>query len=449
MRLSSYHVVAPPVVDADDVPKRVVFATRTAQTRVVTDETWQHITSGAIDQLPADTRRDLASIELLVADDDRELHTILDRNRRAAVDNPSLVLVIQPTAMCQLGCDYCGQLHSSKWLSPSHQEEFIERARIKLSARRYQHLRISWFGAEPLSGLTVIRSLTPRLQALAEQAGCAYGASMTTNGLALTPAIATEIVDTHMIHSLTISLDGTAEAHDARRPTKKGGGTFEAIFANVVALARRRDLDVEINIRANVDRRNADSIVPLLHQLADAGIQDRIRFYVVPIHAWGNDAHLKSMSPEEFAACEIDWFAEMIRLGFQTGLLPPRKPLVCIAVMPEAEVIDATGALYNCTEVSYVPFYGTPNTFAIGHVSAGETAGKRIPLASFNDRVAAGALPCTTCRMLPVCGGACPKSWMEGHEPCPSAKRNIEQRLVLSYGVTRLQTRLPRTGTDG
>ena len=65
--------------------------------------------------------------------------------------------------------------------------------------------------------------------------------------------------------------------------------------------------------------------------------------------------------------------------------------------------------------------------------------GKRDRLGNFNERIRQGEYPCSTCRMLPVCGGACPKSWLEGIEPCPSAKSNVEQRLLLSYALSRLE----------
>jgi uncharacterized protein len=35
--------------------------------------------------------------------------------------------------------------------------------------------------------------------------------------------------------------------------------------------------------------------------------------------------------------------------------------------------------------------------------------------------------------MLPVCGGACPKSWAEGRRACPPNKFNIKEKLILSY----------------
>ena len=39
---------------------------------------------------------------------------------------------------------------------------------------------------------------------------------------------------------------------------------------------------------------------------------------------------------------------------------------------------------------------------------------------------------CKTCKFLPVCGGACPKSWYEGKPACPSFKYNINERLFLN-----------------
>ena len=438
-KLSKYHVVSPPVVDhIDNQRKRLLFATRTADLHLIDDASWRKIESGDLDSLPAALLSDLIAAELVVQREEDELKTVLGRNDQAVRDDDVYTMVIQPTAFCQLGCGYCGQEHSSKWLSPEHQNDLIEYIRRQLSSKTFRHITVSWFGAEPLSGLSVMRALTPRLKQLAAELDCTYDSSMTTNGLALTGKVATELVKEHSLRFVTISLDGTREFHDKRRPTKSGAGTFDAIFANVVALASRDDLKVDIKIRANVDRRNCDSVIPLLQLMAGAGIQQRIKFYVAPIHSWGNDAHQLALSPAEFAAREVEWFAEMIRLKFRVGLLPTLQPIVCLAVQPHGTLVDATGTLFNCTEVSYVPAYGTPNLYSIGHVSRGETVRKRNLLGDFNSRVERGEYSCSSCRMLPVCGGACPKAWLEGHEPCPSAKSNIEDRLLLSYALTRI-----------
>jgi uncharacterized protein len=436
-RVSRYHVATRPFLDRRDGDvKRLVFASRTANVMVVSDALWSSMLNARFHDIPDDLFDQLRAAELIVDEGAPELDVVLTRHRGAVASDQHLALVVQPTASCQLGCGYCGQLHSLRWLSRDHQRDFIALADKRLSSKPYRSLGVCWFGAEPLAGLGVMRKMSPGLKELAAAHGCTYSASIVTNGLALSPPIATELQHDHAISSITVSLDGTKEAHDARRHTKAGGETFDRIFRNLVALCKRDDLTMDIDVRCNVDRRNCDAVVPLLELLASEGVQRRIHFYVAPIHSWGNDAHQLSLDPQEFADREIEWFVRMLDLGFPISLVPALSPIVCIAVEPDSVLIDATGELYNCTEVSYVPTYGNPNEFSIGRVANGEIPGARDRIGDFNDRVAAGAYACSSCRMLPVCGGACPKEWLEGREPCPSAKRNIEQRLLLAYATS-------------
>ncbi len=440
MKLSPYHVVTAPFFDEiEGRIKRVVLATRTASVRIIDDASWKELETDNFDHLPQDILFDLVDIELIVPVDENELQTILARNDAAAIDDDDLYLVVQPTASCQLGCHYCGQQHTSKFMSEEDQQRFVERTRRQLETRKFKSLSIGWFGAEPLVGLSVMRSLTSQLQSLAASFGCSYNAKIVTNGLALTEKVATEIVNELGVTSLEITLDGVAEFHDIRRMQKNGSPTFEKIFTNVVAFAHRQDLDAQLIIRCNVDYQNYESVSSLLQLLAAEGIQDKISFYVAPIHSWGNDAHSLSLSKEQFATWEIAWFGEMIELGFNVSLVPTRKPLVCMAVMPHAELVDAYGNIFNCTEVSYVPTYGTPNEYAIDNLSGKQMSGSRDRLSNFNERVRQGEYPCSTCPMLPVCGGACPKSWLEAIAPCPSAKYNIEERLLLTYALSRIE----------
>lgn len=439
MKLSRYCVVSPSFVDEKtDSLKRVIFVTRTATVRIVDEVVWLLLQAGRFEELPREILLELASLELLVPDDENELTTLLQRNDAAAQDDDNLYLVVQPTAWCQLGCGYCGQEHTPKLMSEEDQQRFVERTRAKLAAKRYRTIELSWFGAEPLAGLKVMRSLTPSLLQLAAEFKVAYLGKVVTNGLALSDSVATELVKNLAIGSIEVTLDGTAEYHDARRHTKVGEATFDRIYANVLRLAKRDDLKVNLTIRCNVDRRNYEGVSPLIRMLAAEGLQTRISFYVAPIHSWGNDAHQESLSNQEFAEWELRWFAEMIECGFSPSVVPKRRPIVCFAVSPDAELVDAHGDLFNCTEVSYVPKYGKPNLYSIGSLKTGETPGKRALLGDFNARIARGDYQCHNCQMLPVCGGRCPKLWQEGMVPCPTPKFNIETRLLLRYAMARL-----------
>ncbi len=394
--------------------------------------------SGALDVLPERIVRELQEHKFLVPTVENELESILAENDHFAARDGSLYIVIQPTASCQLGCHYCGQKHTGKMISSDDQVKILERVAAKLKTKTFKSLTIGWFGAEPLIALPVIQKMTQSFLEIAHENGCTYAAKMATNGLLLTPEVAEELANKLYTRAIEVTLDGTAESHNLRRHKKSGKATFDTIFNNLIAVAALENLATKISIRCNVDSSNYQSVIPLIELLAAHGLQNRFTFYVAPIHSWGNDAHESSLSKEDFAEIELLWFVELAKYGFSVHMLPQRQPIVCMSVMPNAELIDAYGAVFNCTEVSYVPAYGEPNEYAIDHLSGRKMPGNRERLGSFNQQIRDGNLPCYSCKMLPVCGGACPKSWHENIEPCPSTKYNIEKRLLISYALSRL-----------
>ena len=438
MQKLSAFVVASPIFYEDDAPLLVVLATRTGAVFELPLSIWQALRLGEFEKLNAKTRTVLSEAEILVPQAEDELAAVLSRNREAIRTNSHLNYVIQPTAHCQLGCGYCGQTHERQNLSTKNEAAILLDVRDRLDAGEFTELNLCWFGAEPLSGIVQMRSLTPKLRQVAEERNVEYRASIVTNGLAMSRKTGAELVNALGVVSITVSLDGTAMYHDRRRHTKSGKPTFNQILANLVALADTIGSDpVEIKVRCNVDRENAPDVVRLLQRLHDEGLHRAVQFYTAPIHSWGNDAHRRSLDPEDYARMELSWFVEMKRLGFPVPLVPKVQHVVCLAVQPQGALVDAHGTLFNCTEVSYVPSYGTPNRFAIGDVMSGERGTTRDLLGSFNDQVQGGAFGCSSCRMLPVCGGACPKEWVEERVPCPSSKRNMAERLLLAAAFSR------------
>lgn len=436
----------------------LLYSTRTGKVRTVGAATWEQLNRDRITELPPETRNELRRAGILVSTSEDELSVVLDENQRAIEEHDVLYQVVQPSAWCQLDCGYCGQVHQRASLSIELQTAFLERVRKRLASGRYKHLRIGWFGAEPLVGIGVIRTLTPALRKLAIMNNCDFGARIVTNGLALTPAMAIELTTKLSISEAEITLDGTAPYHDLLRPTKKGRDSFKRIFTNVVAVLQQTSLGLVI--RCNVGQDNVNAVSPLLQALYDAGVAKKVRFYTSPVYSWGNDAHKTALTPERYAEAELEWLALQFRLGFEVGLLPQRRPIVCMAVQREAEVLDAHGNSFNCTEVPYVPTYGEPSIYAIRFIRSaaavpGPAAFPSVPtapgsvrtgrgdpagrLASFNDQIRSGEqAPCRSCKMLPVCGGQCPKAWHERHEPCPSAKTNIVQRLDMLLAMNQL-----------
>lgn len=437
MRLSRYTVVSEPVCDKDTgAAYRIVFSTRSLEVFAASAGLWEIVEAGELERLPAGMTERLHNAEILVAEEEDELSAVLARSRDAIADATTLYECIQPTAACQLGCNYCGQRHSATKLSEKHQDELVERIDGRLSGCR--KLDICWFGAEPLLGLSILRRLTHRLRDVALLHDCEYQARVVTNGMLLTPEVARELVRELDVREIEVTLDGPPAAHDSRRHTKAGAPTFETIFTNLLALVRDDTLRVQWVVRCNVDRRNVEHVPEFVEMLAAARLQGRISVYFAPIHDWGNGADSLAVPADDYAALEVDWLALLALRGFAAPFLPGAKPIVCMAVNPRAELIDPSGDLYNCTEVPLVPSYGKENAYSMGGLANPHSSPSARRLAGFLDDVEQRQFPCASCPMLPVCGGACPKQWYEGRVPCPSTKRNMKERLILAWALNRI-----------
>jgi len=440
--LSYYTIASDAFMSAKyELPVRVLYSSRSGKALTISDSLYDKISMNDYSGLSYEDLEQLIETEAIVPEGENELETVISANKGELNDSTTLSYIIQPTAQCQLGCDYCGQAHTKKQIDADMYENILKRIEYKLLTGIYTTLRISWFGSEPLVGLRNIRELTPRLKLLAEAYNCRYGAAIVTNGLSLKPNIYKELVTEYDIDGIEITLDGVAEFHDKRRHTKEGEGTFDIIFKNLLAVCDSETFEksnTQISIRCNIDKRNYEGVSPLIQLLAKHGLQKKIKFYPSPIHSWGNDAHTLSLEKEEYANKEIDWIIEMAQHGFPlTGLIPGTKRSVCIAVTGDAEVVDAYGNIFNCTEVPYVPIYENSD-YILGNIKstpADVTIAKR-SFQDWNDQVLNDNNTCSTCKMLPVCGGMCPKSWAEGIAACPSNKFNIKDKLVLAYMYT-------------
>jgi uncharacterized protein len=439
MHKPSYYTVATPKIESKSGNKRIMFSTRSSQAIVVNEDIYENFNQNKLGDLSEDIFAQLVEKQFIVPEAENEIQSIIGENKATIADERMLYEVIQPSAMCQLGCDYCGQEHI-KLNTPSHvSQKMIARIRKKLETGKgkYKALRIGWFGGEPLMALQEIRLLTAEFQKMAKEFEIGYGAKVVTNGLSLKEGIFVEAATKLSVDHFEITLDGTAEFHDKRRHTKEGHGTFDLIFNNLLKICNREDykeMKCTISVRVNVDKRNFEGVSPLIKLLAENKLQDKLsNFYFASVYSWGNDAHLKSFTKEEFAQLEIDWTIEKFENGFESYLLPGRVKSVCLAVSPVSDMYDAFGNIFNCTEVSYVPIYKETG-YVLGNLKNDESTHSKVrPHQQWNDQILANEFQCHSCRMLPVCGGGCPKQWTEGRVACPTSKFNIQEKLILSY----------------
>lgn len=437
----SYYLVVTDVIDEDSAtPNRMVYATRSGKAMVMKDSIYQLLQNGEFDAVPMKIMSTLLRNRIIVRANEDELTTILEENEIGISNSDSLGYTIQPGANCQLGCGYCGQEHTDKMMSEAHQEKMLTRIESMIEPR-HKKLNITWYGGEPIMALKQIRTLTPRLKEIAKKHGLEYKSDMVTNGLGLKERVFEELTGDFDVSHYQITLDGTAEEHDQRRYTKKGGKTFDTIVKNIVTATSNpvyTEKRCSILIRCNINYDNKDNIRKLVWYLASLDLQDKITFDFQPVTDWGdNNASSNSMTKQEYGEYEIERMVEAIQLGFRyENFVPERNNKVCMVVDENSEVFDAYGNIYSCWELPYTPVYEN-SEFQYGHLDKDPSEYTRDPMRDWNKSIPTNDSWCKSCKFLPVCGGGCPQKWLEKTPACPSFKFNIEDRLVLEYLANR------------
>jgi len=434
-KLSFYTVFSEPVVSGGDL---IVYSTRSSTAYYLPKSFYNYLIDNHLDLIPDDIFTELVNHKILVPLIEDELSSVLNQNIESISESDSETLyeIIQPSAMCQLGCYYCGQEHSKDYLDNFYIQAIVQNIRKKLQNGHFSRLIVAWFGAEPLMGLKQIRLLTASFKELAFEFKLDYSSKIVTNGLSLKKGIYDELVNDLSVNFIEVTLDGPAEFHDNHRYTKDRQPSFDIIFNNLLSIFNSDNYSTEkcsINIRCNVDKDNVNGVESLIDLLAFHKLQSKIAyFYIIGIYSWGNDAHLNSLSKEDFAQLEIEWLIKLMELGFNVSLLPGRTTKVCMAVSNNSEMYDAFGNIFNCTEVSYVPKYSSTN-YVAGNLKDENRVQKERMFVNWNQDLPKSDYDCPSCKMLPVCGGGCPKSWAEGNRACPTPKFNIKERLQLYY----------------
>ncbi|MGJ3236594.1 radical SAM protein [Marivirga sp.] len=424
-----------------DSNKIIVFSTRSCKSLILNMELFQLLESRHLSGIDNSLLNDLIYKKILVEESENELGKIISENKDHVKNkeghNGYLYEVLQPSAMCQLGCYYCGQKHRKESVNDDVVDQIINRIYKKYQSHSYKGIYLAWFGAEPLMAFNQMKIIYDRLKNLVDDPTVPIQSKIVTNGLSLKPKIYKELVNKLNVIHIEVTIDGTEEYHDSHRYLKSGNPSFKIIYQNILDIIKSEYWSprrCKLTIRCNVDEKNYEGVVPLIYKLAQDQIQDKITtLYFVNVFSWAqNEAHKNALTKEMFALKEIEWNLLKHKLGYQNSfILPERKLNTCIATTEDSEMYDVDGNVFNCTEVSYTDVYKN-SKYDLGSIINPRNIPK--PHNDWWDEVEnTKKYPCHTCKLLPVCGGSCPKRWTEGEIACPPSKYNLDKKLEIIY----------------
>lgn len=270
----------------------------------------------------------------------------------AALDDRELELIIFPTEQCNFRCTYCYGDFAKGRLSPDH----VEAVKRLLTARceaGLQHLRLSWFGGEPLLAYDIVTDISSHARRLADTHGVRLNVNFTTNGSLLTEARLLELWD-YGTRDYQISLDGDADAHDRTRQRKGGGASFDAVYGALQtynALRLRGALaGTTVMIRLHIHPDNTDSLFALAARIG-RDLNPRyftVYFKEVGYYGGRRDGAYAVYGEQDLRLDEVKHRLAGLLPGF-TRTDQPGQVAVCYAGKANSLTIRADGSLGKCT----------------------------------------------------------------------------------------------------
>lgn len=324
-----------------------------------------------------------------------------------------LVMAKPAGPRCNMRCAYCYYLGKETVLprGPGRLpidmlERYIEQ---RLQASRGPVVHFEWHGGEPtLLGLDYFRSIVRMHRAHLPQ-GRTVSNALQTNGFLLDGAWASFLAREGF--SVGLSLDGTADLHDAFRRSADGGPTHSRVERAYMLLKER---GVFVNLLCVLHARNAmepDVIYDYFRGLTATHLQ------FLPLVAGNARTSATAAEPErigEFLCRVFDrWIHEgvgrMVIQNIDEALRPifglPHALCVHRETCGEVAVLERDGAFYACDHfVDADHLIGNLRERSLGDMAADTR------MIEFGN-AKRDTLPrvCRECTMLSWCNGGCPK----------------------------------------
>lgn len=212
----------------------------------------------------------------------------------AALYNKILQLIILPTEKCNFRCTYCYEDFEIGRMSRTTIDAIKKLITARIERTGLEQLSLSWFGGEPLLADDIVFEVADFAKGY-ERSGQLKSliGDITTNGFLLTPPTLRRLVESNQT-SFQVSLDGFGKGHDQTRKYINGKGTFDKIWANLLA-AHKTDLPFSITIRCHQTPDNEEAMTELIENVRSVfGGDSRFNVFFKPIENLGG-ANAKSI----------------------------------------------------------------------------------------------------------------------------------------------------------
>ncbi len=392
-------------------------------------------TSGhRIDECDPEVRARLDEIGAFVDDDADEPSALAAYIEKCDNDASVFHLHINPTLNCNFRCWYCYEKHQAgSKMQPDVLEAVCNLIDRVTAVPELKLLNLSFFGGEPLMYFSYVAGpIVEHAARRCKERGVGLHMHFTTNAYLLTDAILERLrgIDA----GFQITLDGARELHDKVRCTASGGGSYDAIVANI-----RRALLAGFSVlaRINYTYENIASVKAIVDDFKNFG-DERARLSIDLQRVWqdSTDGPAEDTTQDAVAATMAAFREAGLNCTSPAMLNTVKFP--CYGDRRNNLLVNYDGNLFFCTARDF------SEENSCGRLNQDGTASWRDPDVLERRMKAKFSRPaCRECRIAPICGGGCRQKAVERPDTAEclhgySAEdidtqivRRFEQRYVL------------------
>ncbi|MDY6838761.1 MAG: radical SAM protein [Thermodesulfobacteriota bacterium] len=365
-----------------------LYQTMTGAFILILEKTWAYALSDPI--APADSATtDLLHEQGFLVKDGVDETTVFENWKQQHVHHFStLKSKVLVTRKCNNRCRYCILDPEAKDMSSgtalAMDQFYIE----TMEEKGPQKVEDDYLGGEPLLNSKIIMESVARRFFYCMGKGIDYGFVITTNGTLVRPAVISDMKKVGLT-GIRVSLAGPAPVHDALRPSKHNGKTYELIMENLQAISGM----VPISVECQYDSGALDYLrVPeMLDDMAERNIGiDNIAFTPILPRRRRNLYNSGMGDPNIFLYLN----REAGQRGYPINSEAPLN--TCMADFRSRFVFDTDGSIIPCPSLQ-------GSEMAYGHVNTGIdfVAESQLLKRALPDRCL------KECELLPTCMGGC------------------------------------------
>lgn len=246
------------------------------------------------------------------------------------------------TTDCNARCFYCYEMGARRYSMDEQTAQDVGEYIARVA--KGHDVNIHWFGGEPLYNTEAIDIISRILN----KKEVSFTSIMTSNGYYLTKEIARRAKRDWHVTNIQITIDGTENIYNQTKAyIDKPADPYKRVMSNI---SNALDEGLEITLRLNMDRENAEDLLELVDEIANR-FGGRMNLNVLPMLLVEFAGKIHSFEDED---ASVDAYRKL-KDKLQSLDLLKKTPLSrdwqlnqCIADNDAAEVIMPDGCIQKC-----------------------------------------------------------------------------------------------------